>query len=177
MSKIRLATTWLDSCSGCHMSLLDIDERLLDLASQIDLVYSPLVDFKEFPDQVDVTLVEGAISSEDDLTKIRMIRERTRVLVSLGDCAVTGNVPSMRNPFSTETILERVYLNESLFRREIPTIHIPRLLERVRPVHAVVKVDVYVPGCPPSADVIYHVLAELIAGNHPVLTGKTRFGA
>lgn len=177
MSKTRLATTWLDSCSGCHMSLLDIDERLLDLADKIDLVYSPLVDFKEFPDQVDVTLVEGAISSEDDLTKISMIRERTRVLVSLGDCAVTGNVPSMRNPFSTETILERVYLNENLFRREIPTIHVPRLLERVRPVHAVVKVDVYVPGCPPSADVIYHVLAELIAGNQPVLTGKTRFGA
>src|SRR3954463_7134638 len=91
MSKVRLATIWLDGCSGCHMSFLDLDERLIALTTQMDLVYSPLVDRKDFPDQVDVTLVEGSVSSEEDLHKIQKVRAHTRLLVSLGDCAVTGN--------------------------------------------------------------------------------------
>ena len=99
MTKATLSTVWLDGCSGCHMSFLDMDERLLDVAARADLVYSPLVDVKEFPAMVDVTLVEGAVSSEDDLEKIRMVRAHTRILVSLGDCAVTANVPGMRNPY------------------------------------------------------------------------------
>src|SRR5690606_3169579 len=97
MTRTRLATVWLDGCSGCHMSFLDIDQRLLEIADQVELVYSPLVDRKDFPDEVDVTLVEGAVSSEEDLEKIRHIRARTRILVSLGDCAVTGDVPSLRH--------------------------------------------------------------------------------
>ena len=97
--KPTLATIWLDGCSGCHMSFLDMDERLLELAARVDLVYGCLVDAKEFPEGVDITLVEGAVSSEDDLRKIRQVRQRTRILVSLGDCAVTSNVPGMRNPF------------------------------------------------------------------------------
>src|SRR5690349_16239689 len=98
MSKPTLATIWLDGCSGCHMSFLDMDERLLELTDKADLVYSPLVDHKVFPDHVDLCLVEGAVSSEDDLHRILMVRERTTTLVSLGDCAVTANVPGMRNP-------------------------------------------------------------------------------
>ena len=98
MKKARLATLWLDGCSGCHMSLLDIDEAIAAVAEQADLLYGPLVDAQEFPADVDVTLVEGAISSHDDLEKIRAVRRNTRVLVALGDCAVTGNVPAMRNP-------------------------------------------------------------------------------
>ena len=101
-SKVRLATVWLDGCSGCHMSLLDIDERLLELAERVSVVYGPLVDAKEFPENVDVTLVEGAVSSDEDLHRIRKIRARTKILVSLGDCAVTGNVPAMRNHFGGE---------------------------------------------------------------------------
>ena len=97
MSKKRIATVWLDGCSGCHMSFLDMDERLLAIAGAADLVYSPLVDAKEFPENVDVTLVEGAVSSEEDLHKIKLVRERTKILISLGDCAVTANVPGMRN--------------------------------------------------------------------------------
>src|SRR5580700_11391456 len=104
-----LATVWLDGCSGCHMSLLDMDERLIELSSQFRLVYSPLVDCKVFPEHVDVTLVEGAVASEDDLKKIRKIREHTRLLVSLGDCALTGNVSAMRNSCGTQPILLRVY--------------------------------------------------------------------
>ena len=97
MSKIKLATVWLDGCSGCHMSLLDIDEALAVVARKADIVYGPLVDAQEFPEGVDVTLVEGAISNQDDLKKIQTIRRRSRMIVSLGDCAVTGNVPAMRN--------------------------------------------------------------------------------
>jgi len=169
-TKVSVATGWLDGCSGCHMSFLDLDERLLELAAFIDIVYSPLVDTKTFPEQVDLTLVEGSVSSEEDLAKIKKIRAHTRLLVAMGDCAVTGNVPSMRNPFGPEKILQHVYLQHA--PREI----VPRLLPRVVPVHQVVPVDVFLPGCPPSADVLYFALTELLAGRMPDLKGSTRFG-
>jgi NAD-reducing hydrogenase small subunit len=177
MTRTKLATVWLDGCSGCHMSFLDIDEKLLALADQIELVYSPLVDRKDFPDAVDVTLVEGAISSEADLEKIRHIREHTHTLISLGDCAVTGNVPTLRNSIGTESVLRRAYLDPTLYQPQLPDESVPRLLPIVRPVHSAVKVDLYVPGCPPSANTILYVLTELIAGRTPDLNGKTRFGA
>ena len=123
MSKIKLATVWLDGCSGCHMSFLDLDERLLAVAQKAELVYSPLVDAKEFPPDVDVTLVEGAVSSEEDLHKIRMVRERTKVLVSLGDCAVTANVPGMRNPFLTADVYKRAYIENVTLEPGVPCGH------------------------------------------------------
>ncbi len=98
MSKLKLATVWLDGCSGCHMSFLDMDERLLEIAELVDVVYSPIVDTKEFPDEVDIALVEGAVASVDDEKKIKKIRAHSKLLVAMGDCAVAGNVPSMRNP-------------------------------------------------------------------------------
>ena len=177
MSRPRLATVWLDGCSGCHMSLLDLDERLLDIAARAELVYSPLVDTKEFPPSVDVTLVEGAVSTEDDLRRIVEIRARTTTLVSLGDCAVTSNVPGMRNPIGETPLLQRAYVENATINPAIPDIVVPRLLRRSRPVHNVVAVDVFVPGCPPSADVIYHVLDELLSGRMPDITGITHFGA
>jgi NAD-reducing hydrogenase small subunit len=177
MTRTRLATVWLDGCSGCHMSFLDIDERLLELTDRIELVYSPLVDRKDFPDEVDVTLVEGAVSSEEDLEKIRHIRRHTRILVSLGDCAVMGNVPSLRNTIGAESVLQRAYLDPALTNAQIPDQVIPRLLPVVRPVHSVVKVDVYIPGCPPNAETIFWALNELLAGRIPDITGKSRFGA
>jgi len=169
-TKVSVATVWLDGCSGCHMSFLDMDERLIELASAIDIVYSPLVDNKEFPEQVDLTLVEVSVSSEADLDKIKKIREHTRLLIAMGDCAVTGNVPSMRNPFGSEVMLQHVYLQHA------PSEIVPRMLPRVLPVHQVVKVDAYLPGCPPSADVLYFAVTELLAGRLPDVHDLTRFG-
>ena len=177
MNKAKLATVWLDGCSGCHMSILDMDERLIELVDHADLVYSPLVDTKEYPENVDVVLVEGAVSTEDDLEKIRTVRRRTRILVSLGDCAVTANVPSLRNRFPVEAVEHRAYLENAEFNQQVPRDIVPRLLPTSRPVHESVKVDVFVPGCPPSADTIHFVLTELLAGRIPDLTDKTRFGA
>jgi NAD-reducing hydrogenase small subunit len=177
MSKLRLATAWLDGCSGCHMSALDMDERWIELAGLVDLVYGPLVDAKEFPENVDVVLVEGAVSSEEDLERIQKIRQRTRILVSLGDCAVTSNVPSMRNRFPVAAVEQRAYIENAQLNQQVPRQVIPVLLPKARPVHEFVTVDVFVPGCPPSADTIYFVLMELLAGRVPDLTNKTRFGA
>jgi len=177
MTKLTMATIWLDGCSGCHMSFLDMDERLVELSAQFELVYSPLVDHKTFPTHVDIALIEGSVSTDEDEHKIRKIRAHTGTLVSLGDCAVTGNVPSMRNPFSLEAVFDRAYRETATLQAQNPKELLPVLLKRVRPVHEVVPVDVCVPGCPPSADTIYAVLVELLAGRTPDVAALTRFGA
>ena len=177
MSKARLATVWLDGCSGCHMSFFDIDERMIDLATKVDLVYSPLVDQKDFPEGVDIVLVEGAVSSEEDLHKIKKIRNHTKLLVSLGDCAVTANVPGMRNPFGTKAVYDRAYRENVTFDPGIPDQGVPALLPTSRPIHEFVQVDVFVPGCPPSADTIFYVVTEILEGRAVNLSEKTRFGA
>ena len=175
MSKPTLATVWLDGCSGCHMSFLDMDERLFDIAERADIVYSPIVDAKEYPNDVDFCLVEGAVSSEEDLHKIRLVRERTRTLISFGDCAVTANVPALRNPIGVQPLLDRAYVENVTLNPGIPLAVVPALLPTARPVHRVVKVDVFLPGCPPSADLIYQLLVDVLEGNPPDTHGA-RFG-
>lgn len=159
------------------MSLLDIDERILDVAKLADIVKSPVVDQKEFPDS-DITLVEGAVANEEHLEEIKHIRAKTKILISFGDCAVTGNVSSLRNWISKEAVLSRSYLEvPSTDQGQIPSEEIAKLIDRVRPLHEVVKVDYYLPGCPPSADLIFYVLFELLNDRVPVLDkGNLKYG-
>ena len=177
MSKLKLATVWLDGCSGCHMSILDMDERLLDIAELVDIVYSPIVDTKQYPDYVDIALVEGAVASVDDEKKIKKIRAHTKLLVAMGDCAVAGNVPSMRNPIGPDAILHRAYIENASAQPQIPCVVVPQLLRVVRPIHEFVQVDVFLPGCPPSADTFYTALTALVTGASLDVPALTRFGA
>ncbi len=178
MNKVKIATVWLSGCAGCHMSFLDIDETLLDLADRIEILKSPLVDLKDFPpDGVDVTIVEGAVANEEHLEILEEVREKSKIVVALGDCAVTGNVPSMRNPISPQELLERVYGKEATVNGVLPDEVVPPLLKRVRPVHEVIPVDIWLHGCPPPARVIAKAVLALLDGNTPQLTGKElKFG-
>ncbi len=176
MSKIKLATVWLDGCSGCHMSLLDIDEGIVAVAKKADIVYGPLVDAQEFPEGVDVALVEGAVSSQEDMKMIQLIRKRSKMVVALGDCAVTSNVPSMRNSVPVKKLLERIYVEGVQANPGVPTEGVPPLLKHAIPLHEAVKIDLHIPGCPPKADAIFYVIGELLAGRKPDLMNKVKFG-
>jgi NAD-reducing hydrogenase small subunit len=175
--KVRVATIWLSGCSGCHMSFLDQDEALIDLAQQIQLVYSPVVDIKVFPEDVDVTLVEGAVANEDQEELLKFARVRTKVLISLGDCAVTGNVTGLRNslPESPTAVLNRAYIETADVNPQVPT-DVPRLLPKALPLHEVVKVDFYIPGCPPAAGLINWVIGRLMRGLPVNMEGRSKFG-
>ena len=179
---LRLATVWFGGCSGCHMSFLDLDEFLLELAGKVELVYSPVMDVKEYPEDVDLCLIEGVICNEDNLELVRKVRARTKVLVSFGDCAVTANVPAIRNQLglgNAESVLQRAYVEGAQANAGVPKEPgiVPALLPRVMPVHEVVKVDYYLPGCPPPAGRIKAFLAPVLDGQQPQLAGKDlKFG-
>ncbi len=181
-SKLRVATVWLGGCSGCHMSFLDLDEFLIDLAPKLELVYSPVVDVKEYPENVDLCLVEGAVCNQDNLEMLHKIRRRTKVVVSFGDCAVTGNVPAIRNQLglaNAENVLQRAYLEGAQSNPAVPREPgiVPDLLERVRPLHELVPVDFYLPGCPPPADRIKALLTQVLNGQELKLEGEQlKFG-
>jgi NAD-reducing hydrogenase small subunit len=154
------------------MSVLDLDEKLVELAPAIEIVYGPLVDAKEYPENVDVALIEGAVAATEHQELLKQMRARTKILVALGDCAVTSNVPAMRNPVGKETCLKRAYLELAASQPQIPGEVVTPLVKTVHPVHREVPIDVFVPGCPPSAERIYFVLAELLAGRMPKLVGE-----
>jgi len=161
MSRIRLATAWLSGCSGCHMSILNLHDGLVELLELCDLVYSPLADFKEYPGKVDIALIEGAIANRDNLEMARTIRKHTKKVVSLGDCAINGNVAALRNPGGKEAVLETAYAdynnNPAVFGADVPA-----LFAKVLPLHQVIRVDAFIPGCPPEPDAIRVALHRLI---------------
>lgn len=177
LHRVRLATAWLGGCSGCHMSFLDQDELLFDLADRVQVVYSPLADIKEYPANVDIALVEGAIANEENLELARIIRANTRTVVAFGDCAVTGNVTALRNPLGDpEAILQRVYVEHVDRDPGIPGEPVPRLLPRVLPVHQVIDVEVFLPGCPPPAARITEAVLALLDGRPTARGDSIRFG-
>jgi len=179
MSKKKIATVWLGGCSGCHMSLLDIDERILEVAKLADIVKSPVVDGKDCPD-VDICLVEGAVCAVEHVEELLHLRAKSKVLVAFGDCAVNGNVPAMRNWVGLVPALEKAYKFSETGDNigPIPSVGVTALLDRVTPLQEYVKVDYYLPGCPPSADLIFYVVAELLNDRVPDLSqgAKLKYG-
>lgn len=172
MDPLRLATVWFGGCSGCHMSLLDLDEFLIEFAQRVQIVYSPIIDVKEYPQNVDVALIEGAVCNEEHVEMARKIRARTRILVALGDCAATGNVPAMRNQLglgNAENVLQRAYVELADGGGQIPVLPgiVPRLLERVVPIQEIVPMDYYLAGCPPPAERIKFFLAQILDRQPP----------
>jgi len=174
MGKVTLCSDWLDVCSGCHMSLLDIDERIIELVKHVQLLSTPVTDLKHPPEEgCDVGILTGAVSNDHQEEVARRMRERCKVLIAVGDCAVTGGICTMRNFFDVEDVLERSYVEtESTDEgQEVPrSEEIAKLYPQVRAVNQVVKVDLHIPGCPPPADALWYAITELLAGRTPVLT-------
>jgi NAD-reducing hydrogenase small subunit len=157
------------------MSFLDMDERLIDIASSIELVYSPYIDIKEYPSDVDIAIVEGSISSTEDLEKIKKIRANTKTIIAFGDCAITGNISAMKNMYGSDEVLRRGY-TELSDNSVIPNKVIPKLLDKVVPLNEVVDIEYFLQGCPPPADAIYHTLKAVIEDKEPQISKYTRFG-
>lgn len=174
MGKVLVATDWLGACAGCHMSVLDMDERLVGLLEHIQLTSTPITDLKHPPKEgVTVGILTGAVTNTTNEEVAKLMRSRCQVLIALGDCAVFGGIPTMRNFVNTQDALRRAYIeSESTVDGKIPSSPELGRPVPVRAVNQLVKVDVNLPGCPPSADAIYFVLSELLAGRMPELKGE-----
>jgi NAD-reducing hydrogenase small subunit len=160
------------------MSFLDMDERLIELSNYMDVVYSPYVDVKEIPNDVDLFIVEGAISTDHDEKIIKQIRKNSIKVLALGDCAVTGNISAIKNLFGTEAVLQRGYFELADINKfgKYPSKVVPKLLDKVVPLNEIVKIDYFVPGCPTPADAIYAVIKSVIDGTSIDISSYTRFG-
>ncbi|HEY59142.1 MAG TPA: NADP oxidoreductase [Anaerolineae bacterium] len=172
MPKSKIASDWLAGCAGCHMSLLDIDERIVKLVEIVDLRSTPITDLKH-PDEsgVDIGILEGGINNTANEEVAKLMRKRCKILVAFGDCAVFGGVPAMRNLFTIEEALRRAYVETESTDSEGKIPSSPELarMTRIQAVHEVVPVDIFLPGCPPNADIIFYVLSELAQGRMPDL--------
>lgn len=173
-AKLKIATCSLAGCFGCHMSLLDLDERLFDLTERVELDCSPLTDIKELG-ECDVGLIEGGVCNAENVHILMEFRARCKILVAIGACALNGGIPAMRNQYELKECLEESYLRGiGLVNPQIPNDpEIPLLLNRVHPLHEVVKIDYFLPGCPPSADTIWTFINELLSGQ-PIALSYTQ---
>ena len=174
MAKVTLCSDWLDVCSGCHMSLLDIDERIVTLLEHVTLLSTPVTDLKHPPvEGCDVGILTGSVSNDHQEHVAKEMRERCKILIALGDCAVFGGICTMRNFFDVEDVLARGYVEtESTAPGSVVprSPEIAKLYPQVKAVDQVVKVDLHIPGCPPPADAIWYAITELLEGRIPVLT-------
>ncbi len=173
MSKPIVATTSLAGCFGCHMSLLDIDDRILQLIDLVDFNKSPIDDIKNFTTKCDIGLIEGGCCNDENVHVLKDFRENCKVLVSVGECAIMGGLPALRNGIPIKECLDEAYLNGPTVQDKdanpnkiLPNDEeIPILLNKVYPCHEVVKIDYYLPGCPPRADLIWNALVALVTGD------------
>ncbi len=171
MTKPKLASVWLEACAGCHMSFLDIDERIVDLLKEVDLTATPITDIKEIPD-VDLGVIEGGLGNDEEVEIAEEMRKRCKILIAWGDCAVFGGINCMRNFMPAEQVLKEGYVDTASTVNPdgvLPRQDLPALLPQAIPVDRAVKVDVYVPGCPPDADTIYYVFSEILEGRIPTV--------
>jgi NAD-reducing hydrogenase small subunit len=169
--KTIVATASLAGCFGCHMSLLDIDERILSLIDLVDFDKSPINDIKKFTEYCDIGIIEGSCCNSENISVLKDFRKNCRILISLGECAIMGGIPAMRNGIPIRECIEEAYLNGPSVKGHNPEMilpndpELPMLLDKVYPCHDIVKIDYFLPGCPPSADLIYSALVALITGN------------
>jgi NAD-reducing hydrogenase small subunit len=174
MSKPVIATASLAGCFGCHMSVLDIDDRILQLIELVEFNKSPIDDIKTFTKPADIGLIEGGCCNSENVETLRTFRKNCRILVSVGECAIMGGLPALRNGLSVRECLEEAYLNCPTVApadRLIPNdAELPIILDKVYPCHEVVKIDAFLPGCPPSADLIWEALTAVIQGRPLNLT-------
>ena len=168
--KIKVATTSLAGCFGCHMSFLDLDERLLALAELVEFDRSPITDI-EHCSACDIGLIEGGVCNAENVHVLREFRKNCKILVAVGACAINGGLPAMRNHIDLEDCLLEAYRDGiGVENPQIPNdVELPLLLDKVYPLHEIVKVDYFLPGCPPSADVFWAFLSALLEGREPDL--------
>ena len=171
MSKPIIATTSLAGCFGCHMSFLDIDEKILDLIELVEFNKSPINDIKNFTKMCDIGLIEGGCCNNENVHVLKDFRAHCKVLVSVGECAIMGGLPALRNTVPLKECLEEAYLHGPSVEGNNPEGIIPNdeelpvLLNKVYPCHEVVKMDYHLPGCPPRAELIWDALYALVTGD------------
>lgn len=170
MNKKIIATTSLAGCFGCHMSILDIDERILDLIELVEFNKSPIDDIKKFTKPVDIGIIEGGCCNSENIEILKAFRANCKILISLGECAIMGGLPALRNGIPIEECIQEAYFDGPTVKenkaRIVPNdAELPMLLDKVYPCHEVVKVDYFLPGCPPTADLIWDALVALITDN------------